>query len=264
MRDSLPRTEPILLHSSEDGIATLTLNRPDQYNALSEELLADLTQALEQIAQDQTIRVVVMAANGKAFCAGHDLKQMRGNDDHAYQFDLFTRCSRFMTSLVSLPQPVIAKVQGMATAAGCQLVAACDLAIAASTVQFAVSGIRIGLFCSTPAVALSRNISRKRAMEMLLTGDFIDADTAVQYGLINQSVAVEELENAVNRLVEKIASKPPRAIQLGKKLFYQQLELNLKDAYARATDTIAENMMLEETREGTDAFIEKRQPKWTR
>ena len=259
-----PQTEPVLLHASENGIATLTLNRPAQYNALSDELLDELEHALDRVARDQSVRVMVLAANGNAFCAGHDLKQMRQNDDHAYQHDLFSKCSGIMAKLTGLPQPVIAKVQGMATAAGCQLVASCDLAVAADIARFAVSGVRVGLFCSTPAVALSRNVSRKRAMEMLLTGDFIDAETALHYGLINRSVDAAELDNAVDQLASNIASKPPRVIQLGKQRFYQQLEQGLGKAYAGATDTMAGNMMLEETREGIDAFIEKRKPNWPR
>ena len=262
MNDQHSQTESVLLCESENGIATLTLNRPAQYNALSEALLDELERGLDRIAGDRSIRVVVLAANGKAFCAGHDLKQMRRHDDHSYQHNLFSKCSGIMTKLTTLPQPVIAKVQGMATAAGCQLVASCDLAVAADTARFAVSGVRVGLFCSTPAVALSRNISRKRAMEMLLTGDFIDAETALQYGLINQSVEAGELDNAVAQLADNIASKPPRVIQIGKRRFYAQLEQGLSNAYAGATDTMSDNMMLPETREGIDAFIEKREPNW--
>lgn len=257
-----PQTESVLLRSNANGIATLTLNRPAQYNALSEELLHELTTALAQIAEDESVRVVILAAAGKAFCAGHDLKQMRQNDTHAYQHELFAKCSVVMTQITSLPQPVIAKVQGMATAAGCQLVASCDLAVAVSSAQFAVSGVRVGLFCSTPAVALSRNVARKTAMEMLLTGEFIDADTAVRYGLINYSVESAELDDTVARLTNAITAKPPRVIQMGKRRFYQQLEQGLGDAYAGATDTMADNMMLAETREGIDAFIEKRKPNW--
>ncbi len=252
----------ILQQSADQGICTLTLNRPDQYNALSEELLTELIHALDIIADDDQIRVVVLEANGKAFCAGHDLKQMRKNDDHGYQHDLFSTCSKMMQKIVGLPQPVIAKVQGMAAAAGCQLVATCDMAIAADNCQFAVSGINLGLFCSTPAVALSRNISRKRAMRMLLTGQFIDAKTAVDYGLINEVVATSELDQAVMLLAEEVTARPKNAIRLGKRLFYQQLEGTLPEAYALATDAIAGNMMLDEAREGIDAFIEKRKPKW--
>ncbi len=255
-------SESPLLQSVDGAVCTLTLNRPGQFNALSEELLAALIEALDSIAADDSIRVVILAANGKAFCAGHDLKQMRANDNHGYQHDLFTQCSTMMQKIVGLPQPVIAKVHGMATAAGCQLVATCDLAVAADHCEFAVSGIRLGLFCSTPAVALSRNINRKRAMRMLLTGEFIDANTARDYGLLNEVVDAESLDVTTNSLATEIASRPKKAVRLGKRMFYQQLENDLPEAYALATDAIAGNMMLDEAREGIDAFIEKRQPVW--
>ncbi len=254
--------EPIILRARTGPICTLTLNRPDQYNALSEQMLDALCAALDEIAADESIKVVTLGANGKAFCAGHDLKQMRANDDHGYQHRLFSRCSEMMQKIINLPQPVIARVQGMATAAGCQLVATCDLAIAAHHCRFAVSGINLGLFCSTPAVALTRNVSRKHAMRMLLTGEFIDADTALEYGLINQVVESAELDSAVLSLAENIAAKPGAATRLGKKLFYQQLNQNLEDAYCAATDAIAGNMMMDDAKEGIDAFIEKRRPDW--
>ena len=260
--DQAPQAEPALLRANHNGVETLTLNRPGQYNALSEQLLDHLSAALDRVAADESTRVVVLAANGKAFCAGHDLKQMRRHDDRDYQQALFAKCSGIMTRLTTLPQPVIARVQGMATAAGCQLVASCDLAVAADTSRFAVSGVRVGLFCSTPAVALSRNVSRKRAMEMLLTGDFIDAATALHYGLVNRVVAEGELDAAVGELAQRIACKPPRVIQLGKRRFYEQLEHGLGEAYAIATEAMAGNMMLPETREGLDAFIDKRRPNW--
>jgi enoyl-CoA hydratase/carnithine racemase len=252
----------ILLVKTDKGVATLTLNRPDQYNALSRELLDMLSDTLDGIARDSTIRAVVISANGRAFCAGHDLKQMRQNADMESQNQLFGKCSDVMMKLVNLPQPVIARVHGMATAAGCQLVATCDLAVAADNVQFAVSGVRVGLFCSTPAVALSRNINRKQAMEMLLTGEFIDAKTALHYGLVNKVVAPDQLDHAVDDLVDKIIRHPETVISLGKKLFYQQLNQDLNSAYATATDAITGNMMLDETKEGIDAFIEKRPPNW--
>jgi len=252
----------MLISEQTGAVATLTLNRPAQYNALSEELLDALAAALERIAADDSVRVVVLAAAGKAFCAGHDLKQMRAHDDRDYQRALFAKCSAVMTRLPALPQPVIARVQGMATAAGCQLVASCDLAVASADAQFAVSGVRVGLFCSTPAVALSRNIARKRAMEMLLTGDFIDAATAREYGLVNRVVAAGELDATVAELAQQIAAKPPRVIQLGKRKFYEQLKLGLGDAYRLAGDTMADNMRMPETIEGIDAFIEKRKPNW--
>lgn len=250
-----------LISAFDNGVQTLTLNRPAQYNALSEELLDALAAALDRAAADAAVRVVVLAAAGKAFCAGHDLKQMRARE-REYQRALFAKCSAVMTRLPRLPQPVIARVHGMATAAGCQLVASCDLAVAAAGAQFAVSGVRVGLFCSTPAVALSRNVARKRAMEMLLTGDFIDAGAALQYGLVNRVVAAGELNAAVAALAQNIAAKPPRVIQLGKRRFYEQLKLGLGDAYQLAGETMADNMMFEETREGIDAFIEKRRPNW--
>ena len=252
----------ILLVETDNGVTTLTLNRPDQYNALSRELLVLLSDALDRIALDSTIRAVIIAANGRAFCAGHDLKQMRQNADRESQNQLFGKCSDVMLKLVNLPQPVIARVHGMATAAGCQLVATCDLAVSADNVQFAVSGVRVGLFCSTPAVALSRSINRKQAMEMLLTGEFIDAKTALQYGLVNKVVASDELDHAVDDLVENIIRHPNTVIRLGKKLFYQQLNQDLNTAYATATNAITGNMLLDETKEGIDAFIEKRPPNW--
>ena len=252
----------ILLLEVNDSVATLTLNRPDQYNALSNELLDAIINALDEIADNDDIQVVILAANGKAFCAGHDLKQMRESAKQADHHKLFSKCSEMMQKIVSLPQPVIAKVQGMATAAGCQLVATCDMAISVNQAQFAVSGIRVGLFCSTPAVALSRNISRKRAMEMLMTGEFIDANTAIDYGLINRAVPPEELNSAVDELAGKITRFPNRVVKLGKKMFYEQLDKNLSSAYEGAANVISGNMMLDETIEGIDAFIEKRPPNW--
>lgn len=257
-----PPDDSLLIEQVDGPFCTLTLNRPAQYNTLSGQLLENLVDALDRIAASEQIRVVILAANGKAFCAGHDLKQMRANDNHAYQHQLFSHCSQMMQKIVALPQPVIARVQGVAAAAGCQLVASCDLAVASSTAGFAVSGIKLGLFCSTPAVALTRNISRKRAMEMLFTGDTIDAHTALEYGLVNQVAEAQQLDQVVASLAESIASKPPRAIRLGKQLVYQQLNQGLVDAYATATDAIASNMMFDEAREGIDAFIEKRKPNW--
>ncbi len=254
--------ENILLCRTESGICTLTLNRPDQYNALSRELLTEMGNRLDAIALDETIHAVVIAGNGKAFCAGHDLKQMRQSEALESHQALFTRCSEVMLKILDLPQPVIARVHGMATAAGCQLVATCDLAVSSEQARYAVSGIRVGLFCSTPAVALSRNISRKRAMEMLLTGEFIDADTALEYGLVNRVVPSRELDSAVSELANQIIRHPHRVVSLGKKGFYQQLNRDLTEAYCGATQTISGNMMLAETREGIDAFIEKRAPKW--
>lgn len=251
-------TDNILLISKEDGIATVTLNRPDKFNALSEELLDQLLIELRAIEQDTSTSVVVLAANGRAFCAGHDLRQMRSNHSSSYYRELFAKCSDMMQLITQLRQPVIAQVNGMATAAGCQLVATCDLAVAADSAQFGVSGINLGLFCSTPSVALSRNITRKRAFEMLVTGDFIDAATAVDYGLINHSVTATVLESTVQTIARKIASKPAAALSVGKKLFYEQLPKSLPDAYALAAEVMACNMLEAETIEYVDAFLEKR------
>lgn len=254
--------EPVLLRHDEGGIATLTLNRPAQYNALSEDLLKSLQSELDQIAQDETLRVLVIAANGKAFCAGHDLKEMRANEDPAVHQALFDRCGRMMMSIHRLPQPVIACVNGIATAAGCQLVANCDLAVAAEDARFAVSGINVGLFCSTPAVPLSRNLLRKKAMQMLLTGDFISAREAQAHGLINEVVAADELQSVTQALAAKIAAKSAYSIRLGKDMFYKQLPMDLADAYAYASERMACNMDSYDAREGIDAFIQKRKPEW--
>jgi len=257
---SQPIEQDILLTEHLDGIYRLTLNRPAKYNALSEEMLNALQAAIENTPSDA--RVVVIAANGKAFCAGHDLKQMRSNPQQEYYQSLFDQCGNIMKLLLALPQPVIAQVQGMATAAGCQMVANCDLAIAVNTAKFAVSGINVGLFCSVPSVPLSRNLSRKRAFEMLMTGDFISAEKAVDWGLINAAVDEDELEATVNALCDKIKSKPAVATGLGKALFYEQLEQPLTTAYQTASEAMACNMMEEDTTEGIDAFIGKRKPNW--
>ena len=254
--------DPLLLRSDADGIATLTLNRPAQYNALSEELLNSLQYELDQIARNDAVRVVIIGAEGKAFCAGHDLKEMRASEDRAVHQALFDKCGRMMVSINRLPQPVIARVNGIATAAGCQLVANCDLAVASEDARFAVSGINVGLFCSTPAVPLSRNLLRKQAMQMLLTGDFISASEAMVYGLVNEVVPPEELESATHSLAAKIAAKSAHSIRLGKEMFYKQLPMDLADAYAYASERMACNMDSHDAREGIDAFIEKRKPKW--
>ncbi len=254
--------EPILIRNIENGIARLTLNRPDQYNALSKQLLTELQTHLDSISSDESVRVVILNANGKAFCAGHDLKEMRSSEDREFHQALFQQCGQMMQTIASMPQPVIAQVNGIATAAGCQLVAQCDLAVASDISRFAVSGINVGLFCSTPAVPLSRNMHRKQAMQMLLTGDFIDAKTACDYGLINQLTSVEDLDVETSTLAEKIAAKSPLAIRIGKPMFYQQLNMGLDKAYDFAGDTMACNMDSEDAREGIDAFIEKRNPNW--
>ncbi len=252
---------PLLLHRDERGVVTLTLNRPQAYNALSEALLTAMQTALDRVADDPGARVVVLAAAGKAFCAGHDLKEMRAQPAQAYYEQLFAQCSRVMLAIQQLPVPVIARVQGMATAAGCQLVAQCDLAVAVQTARFAVSGVNLGLFCSTPSVALSRNLPRKAAFEMLVTGDFISADEALAQGLLNRVVAADALDAAVAQLVDRIVSKPQVALALGKALFYRQLETGVAAAYEDAARTMACNMMDASALEGVQAFIDKRPPR---
>lgn len=252
----------LILSDQIDGVVTLTLNRPKQFNAMSEALLDELQQNLDAIAADDDVRCVVLGAAGKAFCAGHDLKEMRSHSDQAYYQQLFAKCSRVMQSLVDLPVPVVAKVQGTATAAGCQLVASCDLAIAADTARFAVSGINVGLFCSTPAVALSRNVANKKAFEMLVTGRFISAAEAISHGLVNHAVAIEQLDVTVAALVQTICAKSPVAVRAGKAMFYRQRGMNLAEAYDYASQVMACNMMAEDVAEGIDAFIEKRPPVW--
>ncbi|WP_353147800.1 enoyl-CoA hydratase [Pollutimonas bauzanensis] len=252
----------LLLSAKQNGVLTLTLNRPDQFNALSEELLAELQRQLDGAAQDDALRCVVLAAEGRAFCAGHDLKQMRATPDERYYQQLFAQCGRVMQSIVNLPVPVIARVQGTATAAGCQLVASCDLAVAADTAKFAVSGINVGLFCSTPAVALTRNVPAKKAFEMLITGQFISAADAVDNGLINQAVAPDQLDAAVDALVQAICSKSPVAVRTGKAMYHRQRGMNLSDAYDYAGQVMAQNMMAEDVGEGIDAFMQKRHPVW--
>ena len=257
-----PADTKILLRQDAESIATLTLNRPKQYNALSEELLTELQSALDTVGKDESVRVVVIAGNGPAFCAGHDLKQMRATPSKAYYDKLFAQCSKVMQTITRLPQPVIARVHGIATAAGCQLVAQCDLAVASDNAKFAVSGINVGLFCSTPSVPLARNVLRKQAMEMLLTGDFIDAQTAVQRGLVNRVVPAEQLDAAVNELAKKIIGKSSVAVSTGKRMFYKQIEMGMAAAYEYAAEVMACNMMAEDVGEGIDAFAAKRPPVW--
>ena len=258
--------ESVLTVEHTGHLATVTLNRPNSFNALSESLLAALQQTLDTIAADDDVHVVILAANGRAFCAGHDLKEMRNppNDtpDLDYYRSLFATCGGVMKTIASMQQPVIAKVQGMATAAGCQLVGTCDLAVAADSATFAVSGINVGLFCSTPAVALSRNVSRKRAFEMLATGDFISAAQAADWGLINRSVPDETLDEATDALAQRLLEKSAVALRTGKKMFYQQLEQGLSGAYDYAGETMACNMMAEDTMAGIDAFIQKKTATW--
>lgn len=256
------RPSEVLAKTNEDGVVTLQLSRPLQFNALSEELLEALQLELDAISNDEQVRCVVLSAAGKAFCAGHDLREMRRQPELDYYKSLFARCSQVMQGIQELPVPVIAQVHGLATAAGCQLVASCDLAIAAESARFAVSGINVGLFCSTPAVALSRNVSAKRAFDMLVTGRFIDAATAADWGLINQAVPDEELDTAVANKVAEILAKSPTAVRYGKAMFYRQRQMALADAYAYAGDVMARNMMEDDAGEGIDAFLEKRQPTW--
>ncbi len=258
----------ILERSDENGIAHLRMNAPERLNALSDAMLAELQAAFDALKEDRSIRAVILSGQGKAFCAGHDLKEMtqgRQAEDggKAYFADLFTRCARVMTAIRKLPQPVIAAPHGIATAAGCQLVASCDLAVAAEGTKFGVNGVNIGLFCSTPMVALSRNIPRKQAFEMLTTGAFIDTDRAQALGLINRAVPHEDLHAAAHDLAETIASKLASAVKIGKEAFYNQLEMGLDSAYDYTRDVMVENMMVKDTEEGINAFIEKRPPEWT-
>ncbi|WP_227687875.1 enoyl-CoA hydratase [Psychrobacter immobilis] len=274
MTSSLNKTESILTvdineplvirekNNDSSGVVTLILNRLKQFNALSVELLSAIQTELDSIAQDSNIQIVIIAANGKAFCAGHNLKEMRENTDEAFHRALFQQCSRMMLAINDMPQVVIAKVQGIATAAGCQLVAACDLAVASDNAKFATSGINVGLFCSTPAVAISRNLSRKQAFEMLITGEFIDAHTALQYGLLNRVVPVDQLDQALQSLINAITAKSSIAVRTGKNMFYKQLDMPLADAYEYASEVMTCNMMAEDVSEGIDAFIEKRHAVW--
>ena len=252
----------LVLREDRDGIARLTLNRARAYNALSLGLMAALQSELEKIATDQTVKAVVIEGAGKGFCAGHDLREMRSRTDEAFHQTVFAACSQLMLTVTDLPQPVIAKVHGIATAAGCQLVATADLAIAADSTRFGTPGVNIGLFCSTPMVAVSRAIPRKQVMEMLLTGEMIDAETAVAHGLINRAVLETELEDAVQEMAGKIASKSPLVLKTGKKAFYRQLEMPLADAYAYTSQVMVDNMQARDAAEGIDAFIEKRAPEW--
>ena len=255
---------PYVLHERDGSIVKLTLNRAEKFNPLSEEMLNVLQTELDSITKDTTVRLVILAANGKAFCAGHDLKQMRASPSAVYYKKLFDQCSKMMLTIQQMPQPVIARVQGIAAAAGCQLVAMCDLAVASQEATFAVSGINYGLFCSTPSVGLSRNMGRKQAMEMLLTGEFIDAQSALERGLINRVVPLQELDQAIAALAKSVLAKPAVAVAMGKQLFYRQLEMGIGAAYQLAGETMACNMMHEAALEGVQAFIEKRTPDWKR
>lgn len=260
--DAVPAAPPLISARDERGVVTLTLDRPDAFNALSESMLDALNAAIDSAAADADTRAVVIAANGRAFCAGHDLKEMRAEPSDDYYQALFARCSRLMMAIQQAPVPVIAQVEGIATAAGCQLVAMCDLAVASQTARFAVSGVKLGLFCSTPAVPLSRNVPRKVAFEMLVTGDFVDADTALRYALVNRVAAPDDVAAEVATLVDSIVAKPAVAIRAGKSLFYRQLEEPIEAAYERAAHVMACNMMQDAALEGVQAFIEKRSPSW--
>jgi enoyl-CoA hydratase/carnithine racemase len=262
-----PAIEPVLLRETIGSIAVLTLNRPRARNSLSEAMLAALFQELESLATEERIRAVVLAANGPAFSAGHDLKELtahRADADggHGYTRQVMERCSAVMLSLLRLPQPVIAAVETTATAAGCQLVATCDLAVASATAKFATPGVHIGLFCSTPMVALSRNVPRKQAMEMLLTGDMISAEDAYRIGLVNRVVESGRAREEALELARKIGAKSAAVVKLGKDAFYQQLNMNIADAYAYASEIMVKNMMARDAGEGISAFVEKRQPRW--
>jgi enoyl-CoA hydratase/carnithine racemase len=255
--------EELLRQRRDDrGVVTLTLNRPDAFNSLSEELLTALGETLQALADDDRVRAVILAAEGRAFCAGHDLKQMRAEPSIDYYERLFGQCTDVMLAIQRLPVPVIARVHGIATAAGCQLVAMCDLAVAGRNARFAVSGVNVGLFCSTPGVALSRNVPRKAAFEMLVTGDFISADQAQALGLVNRVTEPDALDDEIQALVSSIVAKPRTAIAMGKTLFYRQIETGIEDAYAQAGKTMACNMMDPSALEGVQAFIEKRPPDW--
>jgi enoyl-CoA hydratase/carnithine racemase len=260
-------TSPVLLRGDIDGIALISLNRPQARNTLSEAMLAALRDQVASIADDRKVRAVILSHNGPAFCAGHDMKEMtahRSDPDRgrAYFKSLMQQCSALMQSIQKLPQPVIAAVEGVATAAGCQLVATCDLAIASETARFSTPGVYIGLFCSTPMVALSRNVSNKHAMEMLLTGDMVSADDAYRIGLVNRVVPAGSASEHALDLARQIASKSMLTIKLGKEAFYRQRELNLADAYKLTMDVMVENMMARDAEEGIGAFIDKRDPTW--
>lgn len=257
-------TDKLVLRNDEDGVATLTLNRPEARNALSVATMTAFEAELEKLRADAAVKVLVIAGAGPGFCAGHDLKEMRANPGRQAYDALFAQCARMMTAIVRLPKPVIARVHGIAAAAGCQLVASCDLAVASSAARFAVNGINIGLFCSTPMVALSRNVGRKKTIEMLLTGEMLSAEEAEQVGLVNRVVPPEALDGAVDALARSIANKLGSAVAIGKEAFYRQLELPLDEAYRYTAEVMTRNMLLRDTEAGIDAFIEKRPMPWAK
>ncbi len=260
---TLAAEEPFVLATVKNGVTTLTLNRPQRFNPLSSQMIAAIQAELVAIANDPSVRVVVLAAEGKGFCAGHDLKEMRAHPkDKVWQQGLFDACSRMMIALTEIPQPVIARIQGTATAAGCQLVSMCDLAVAADTATFAMPGVNIGVFCSTPAVGVVRNVGRKRAMEMLLTGESIDAMTAQSWGLVNRVVPGNRLDTEIQRFTDVILSRSSATIRFGKQAFYRQIERPLGAAYDIASEVMACNLLLEDAAEGIDAFLQKRSASW--
>ena len=255
---------PFVLSEDRAGVRTLTLNRGERFNALSRDMLAALEQALDDARADASVRAVVLAAAGKGFCAGHDLKELRAHPEPSWQRGIFDACSRVMMKLTELPQPVIARVHGIATAAGCQLVSMCDLAVAADAARFALPGVNVGIFCSTPAVGVGRNVARKHVMEMLLTGETIDAQTALDWGLVNRVVPAAELDVAVSRFTDAILARSASVIALGKRAFYVQIDRTLRDAYALTSETMTCNMADPDAAEGIDAFLAKRAPRWNR
>ncbi|MEO8344751.1 MAG: enoyl-CoA hydratase [Betaproteobacteria bacterium] len=254
--------QPYVLMDTTDGVATVTLNRGERYNALSLSMIAALEAALDAVGKDDAVRVVVIAASGKGFCAGHDLKEMREHPDLDWQRAMFENCGRMMQKMTRLPQPVIARVHGIATAAGCQLVSMCDLAVAADTARFALPGVNVGVFCSTPAVGVARNIARKRVMEMLLTGEMIDAPTALDWGLVNRVVPASDLDGAVQDFADGIKARSPVVVALGKRAFYAQIDRGLAGAYETAGEAMACNLLEPDAAEGIDAFLGKRAPQW--
>lgn len=260
---TLAAHEPLVRTTHANAVATLTLNRPERFNPLSSQMIAAIEAEVNAIAKDPSVRVVILAAEGKGFCAGHDLKEMRAHTgDKSWQRQLFDDCSRMMMSLTQIPQPVIARVHGIATAAGCQLVSMCDLAVAAETARFALPGINIGVFCSTPAVGVVRNVGRKHAMEMLLTGESIDAQTALAWGLVNRVVPAGRLDAEIGRFTDIILSRSSAVVQFGKQAFYGQIDRPLEAAYDSASEVMACNMLLEDAAEGMDAFLQKRPASW--
>jgi enoyl-CoA hydratase/carnithine racemase len=255
--------QPFVLSETREGVATLTLNRGDRFNPLSQAMVAALQAELDRLALDTAVRVVVIAGSGKGFCAGHDLKELRAHAEPGWQQEMFDTCSRMMLTLTRMPQPVVARVHGVATAAGCQLVSMCDLAVAAENARFALPGVNVGIFCTTPAVGVARNVARKRAMEMLLTGEMIDARTALDWGLVNKVVPESELDAAVAHFTGIIRARSATVVALGKRAFYGQVERDIEGAYALAGGVMACNMLEPDAREGIDAFLGKRAPKWS-